>query len=123
MQAVQLPPLGPVYPALHLQAEILLLAGWEIESTGHGKQTDESLAPFLVEYFPTEQPMQDDEDDAAAESAYVPATQSMHAVADAPECLPAAQSLHVATLVAPVAAEYFPEGHGVQRSWHRPASP
>jgi hypothetical protein len=75
---------------------------------GHNEQVvaDADVAP-VNPYLPVEQrlPEQVDEEVAAE---YVPAAQSMQVDCPASAYLPAVQSEHVLTAVAPTAAEYLP---------------
>ena len=75
---------------------------------GHSEQVaaDADVAP-VCPYLPVEQrlPEQVDEEVAAE---YVPAAQSMQVDCPASAYLPAPQSEHVLTAVAPTAAEYLP---------------
>ena len=54
-QAVHVPPSGPVYPALHVQAARAVLGLGELELPGHARQADSSVAPVAGEYFPAAQ--------------------------------------------------------------------
>ena len=46
------PPLGPVKPALHVQAMAAALPAGELELLGHSMQTSADVAPIAAEYVP-----------------------------------------------------------------------
>ena len=50
--AGQAPPLGPVKPALHVQATTAVLPAGELEFLGHCMQTSADVAPVAAEYVP-----------------------------------------------------------------------
>lgn len=70
--AVHTPPLGPDDPALQEQPAIAELDAAEVEFTGHTIQTDETVAPTVVEYVP---PGQLEQTPDPVTSLYLPATQ------------------------------------------------
>jgi len=67
----QLPPSGPVEPAMQVQFVIILLPLPEKLSTGHGSQGASKISAGLVEYFPDAHNIQDEEPFTAFQ---VPAT-------------------------------------------------
>jgi hypothetical protein len=71
----QVPPFGPVYPALQVHAVTAELVLGEFVFTGHTKQLDETVAPTVPEYFPAKQPVHDP---LPLKSLYVPAPHGSH---------------------------------------------
>jgi hypothetical protein len=55
--AAQMPPFGPVYPALHVQAVAAELELGEFVLAAHVRQLASDVAPAVTEYFPATQPM------------------------------------------------------------------
>ena len=55
--AVQVPPSGPVYPALHARIQALLdvLATGEVRPAGQPRQAAAAVAPAVAEYVPAAQ--------------------------------------------------------------------
>jgi hypothetical protein len=89
------PPLGPVNPALHVQAVRAWLASGELELAGHVRQVAADAAPNVVEYVPAPHERQVDADAAATVVEYVPAPQSVHATLPVLVLyLPATQAVH-----------------------------
>jgi hypothetical protein len=73
--AVHVPPLGPVKPALQVQAVRAALASGELELVGHPRQVVSTVAPTVVEYVPTAQLRHRD---GPVVILYVPATHAVH---------------------------------------------
>ena len=98
MQAVHVPPSGPVCPILHVQAVRAGLALGELELLGHVRQVAASVAPTVVEYFAAAQSLH-----AAPPVSilYLPAMHDVHGV----PVDPAAQLAAHATLQAKVIPE------------------
>jgi hypothetical protein len=71
----QVPPFGPVYPALQVHAVTAELVLGEFVFTGHTKQADATVAPTVPEYFPAKQPVHDA---LPLKSLYVPAPHASH---------------------------------------------
>ena len=122
MHSLQVPPLGPVEPALQVQAVKTELPSRDFEFVGHPKHVETSVAPTAAEYVPISQPMQL----AGPTSAlYFPGTHSKHVPPSSPD-EPALQvqavetelpkrdvefvghAEHVETWFAPTDAEYVP---------------
>ena len=91
-QAAHVPPSGPVYPALHVQAVTAELCPRALVLTGHCKHVVAAVTPT-----------------------YFPSRQLVHAVAPATENCPAAHEVHVGVPVTfvdvPAPAENFPATH------------
>jgi len=115
------PPLGPVYPTLHVQAVRFWLELFELEYTGHATQTRAVEAFAVVEYFPAPQSVHAE---VPAMVLYVPMAQPEHTPPFGPvkpmlhvqacaaelavgELEFAGHARHVATVEEPVAVEYF----------------
>ena len=79
---VQAPPLLPLLPALHRQAQMLLLAAGEDESVGQAKHDDSVVALSVLEYFPEPQLSHAL---ALALALYFPVTQAVHVPPFGPE--------------------------------------
>ena len=69
------PPSGPEYPALHLQAANAALCSFELALSGHVRHVETDVAPTVEEYVPAEQLLQTP---APVEFLYFPATHAVH---------------------------------------------
>ena len=126
-QPVHGPPLGPVYPSLHVQAERSVLVTGELELLGHTTQADSTVAPVVAKYFPVAQSVQVP---LPVPILYFPAAHAEHT----PPSGPVDPALHVQAVttvlalgelevlghttqsdstVAPVVAKYFPAAQSV----------
>ena len=73
--AVQVPPFGPVYPAVQVQAPTAVLAMGEVPPTGHATQVPEVVAACVDEYLAAAQSVQDT---LPLTVLYFPAEQAVH---------------------------------------------
>jgi len=73
VHAAQVPPSGPVKPALHVQLVMVMLSSGEFEFDGHVSQA----AALAALYVAAPQPEQVDSETAATDAEYFPATQSV----------------------------------------------
>jgi len=112
----QIPPLGPVKPALHLQSLIELLPASELDPAEHKVQ----LAEASGAYFPAPQVKQEATLNAGWMFEYVPALQSTQRAAPVPDCtapsayLPAPHKTQLSASTTPWPAENVPFGQSRQ---------
>ena len=69
------PPSGPEYPALHLQAANAALCSFELALSGHVRHVEFDVAPTVEEYFPAKQLLHAP---APEEFLYCPAKHGVH---------------------------------------------
>ena len=93
--AVHGPPIGPVDPALHVQAARTELEIGELEFVGHAMHVVAIVAPTVVEYVPAPQSVQTA---LPVEILYFPVTHAVHAPPPFSPVNPALQ-MHSKTLV------------------------
>ena len=74
MHGAHVPPSGPEFPVLHLQAANAVLCSFELALSGHGRHVESDVAPTVAEYFLAKQLLHAP---APGEFLYFPAT---HAV-------------------------------------------
>jgi hypothetical protein len=79
--ATHVPPFGPVWPALHRQSVVAMLAVAELEDALQLKHVLSAEAPGVVEYLPAPQSMHELATVAPVVARYLPAAQSMHEAA------------------------------------------
>ena len=123
--AVQTPPLGPVNPALHVQAPTTVLELGELLFAGqdvHDPAPAEEYVPApqlehdpqpVPEYVPAPQV----EHDPAPPPEYVPAPQVEHDPAPDPEYVPAPQLWHVDAVFEPTVPENLPDAQSVHAAF------
>ena len=70
MHGAHVPPSGPEFPVLHLQAANAVLCSFELALSGHGRHVDTDVAPTVAEYFCASQLLHAP---APAETLYCPA--------------------------------------------------
>ena len=80
--AVQLPPSGPVDPALQVQLVKFLFPAGEVEFDGQAVHVELDEAPTAVEYVPAPQSVQAAD---PVDALYLPATHAVHVPPSGPE--------------------------------------